>query len=399
MMFDRLGLTLLALGLIAVGNLWHFVWAVNISSALGHSEKEVSRMRLVIVALFIVSSGMMAWYAYDRPVQNWPLLAQAYAVLCLVSGLIIGPVGSLAIRFRRPAVGSPRESVHHDLAQIHGAHTLVGESWKGRLLHLPWNESLHLRRVEWDLDFPDLPPALNGLSIVHLTDLHFARCYRREFFEAVVAACLDWQADLILLTGDIVDEPETIAWIAPVLGSLNARLGKFAILGNHDYEHDTDAILGALEQAGFTTMEGKWKCLDVDGISLGVGGTSAPWGPIFDTSDIPEADFHILLSHTPDQFNNAQNWGMNFVLAGHNHGGQIRLPLVGPVFMPSKYSRRYDRGFFRRDSTLMYVSEGVAGKHPLRFGCKPEIARFVLQHAGVAPSFHEHETAGATRIG
>ena len=67
------------------------------------------------------------------------------------------------------------------------------------------------------------------------------------------------------------------------------------------------------------------------------------------------------------------------MLSGHNHGGQIRLPFVGPVFMPSRYSRRFDRGFFRQNGTLLYVNEGVGGKHPVRYGCPPEVSRLVLR--------------------
>ena len=89
---------------------------------------------------------------------------------------------------------------------------------------------------------------------------------------------------------------------------------------------------------------------------------------------MPEADFRLLLSHTPDQFPRAARWGVDLVLSGHNHAGQIRFPLVGPVFMPSLYSRRFDRGFFRSGRTLLYVSQGVGGKHPIRYGgCVPEI--------------------------
>ncbi len=96
---------------------------------------------------------------------------------------------------------------------------------------------------------------------------------------------------------------------------------------------------------------------------------------------MPPADFRILLSHSPDLFYKAQGWGVDLMLSGHNHGGQIRLPLVGPVFMPSRYSRRFDRGFFRQNGTLMYVNEGVGGKHPVRYGCPPEVSRMVLRVA------------------
>src|SRR5262249_8371931 len=132
-------------------------------------------------------------------------------------------------------------------------------------------------------------------------------------------------------------------------------------------------------RAGFETLEGRWTTLDVEGVTVALGGTSAPWGLSLDPRMMPAAGFRILLSHTPDLFYQAERWGIDLMFAGHNHGGQIRLPLVGPIFMPSRYSRRFDRGFFRRGRTLMYVSEGVAGMHPVRYGCPPEVSRFVLR--------------------
>jgi predicted MPP superfamily phosphohydrolase len=107
---------------------------------------------------------------------------------------------------------------------------------------------------------------------------------------------------------------------------------------------------------------------------------------------VPPADFRILLSHSPDRFYRAVKWGIDLVLAGHNHGGQIRLPVVGAVFMPSIYSRRFDRGFFRRGRTLMYASDGVAGKQPVRYGCPPEVTRFVLRPAEASTDWNASES-------
>src|SRR5262249_55636321 len=158
--------------------------------------------------------------------------------------------------------------------------------------------------------------------------------------------CRDWPADLLVLTGDVIEDDQAIAWIEPLLAPLDARLGKFAILGNHDAEHQPRSIVGELARAGFETLEGRWTALASDEATLALGGTSAPWGPDLDPRAMPPADFRILLSHTPDRFYRAARSGIDLVLAGHNHGGQIRLPLVGAVFMPSLYSRRFDRGFF-----------------------------------------------------
>ncbi len=196
-------------------------------------------------------------------------------------------------------------------------------------------------------------------------------------------ACLEWRADLVLVTGDLVDADEAVAWIEPVLAPLEGRLGKYAILGNHDVEHGPQRVMTALEDAGFSSLEGRWCVLEHAGARLAIGGTSAPWGPALAADLVPPADFRILLSHSPDQFYKARDWGVELMLSGHNHGGQIRLPAFGPLFMPSVYSRRFDRGFFRAGQTLLHVSEGVAGKHPYRYGCPPEVSCFVLRTTSV----------------
>jgi uncharacterized protein len=163
-----------------------------------------------------------------------------------------------------------------------------------------------------------------------------------------------------------------------VLSRLKGRLGTFAILGNHDYSFDTSRIRRELHRAGFNDLDGRWTCLDVAGARVAIGGTSAPWGPRIDLAGMEEADLRILLSHSPDLFYEATAHRIDLMLSGHNHGGQVRLPIVGPVLMPSRYSRRFDRGFFCTRRTLMYVNQGISGKHPLRYGCAPELTRFVL---------------------
>jgi predicted MPP superfamily phosphohydrolase len=255
---------------------------------------------------------------------------------------------------------------------------LIGQGRGSWQLRIPGNESLLLRRREWRLAYPGLVPGLDGLAIVQLSDLHFSHCYDRRFFERVVEAALGWDADLLVITGDVIDHDEVHDWIEPVLSPLTARLGKFAILGNHDAEHEPEHTSAALAHVGFEILEGRWIAIEDRGTRIALGGTSAPWGPSPSLDAISPADFRLLLSHCPDQFPRACRWGVDLVLSGHNHGGQVRLPALGPVFMPSVYSRRFDRGFFRRGSTLMYVSEGIGAEHPIRFGCPPEIAKFVL---------------------
>jgi predicted MPP superfamily phosphohydrolase len=321
---------------------------------------------------------LLACHVRD-PWWNWTWPLRVYAYLCLISGGLTLPLTSLGLGMRPLPGGISGRADLLDLHDRFGGDTLIGSGKASWLLRLPGNESLLLLRREWTVSHSSLPLPLDGLTIVQLSDLHLAPCYRRAFFERVVEACFEWKADLVFLTGDVVESDEAIAWIEPVLEPLEARLGKFAILGNHDAEHQPKRVLGALADAGFASLEGRWCALEENGFRLAVGGTSAPWGPAIWPGRSPAADFRILLSHSPDQFYRARSRGVDFMLSGHNHGGQIRLPAIGPVFMPSVYSRRFDRGFFRSGPTLLYVNEGVAGKHPYRYGCPPEICCFVLK--------------------
>jgi uncharacterized protein len=376
-----------------LGHLCHLILAVNVISGRGYREAVLERVRPVLFSAFCISSALLLWGHLHAPWWTWPWPIRSYAALCAASGLVIWPVSTLARASRRWPEGISRDTVARqlDLSHPEGRDTLIGEGPGAWLLRLPGNESFRLCLREWDVAIPGLPAPLDGLRIVQLTDLHMAPCFRPAFFERVIDACRGWEADLVVLTGDVVEDDAAIAWIEPLLAPLEARLGKLAILGNHDEDHQPRAVIDELTRAGFETLEGCWTTLEADGATIAIGGTSAPWGPDVDPAAMPPADFRILLSHSPDRFYRAVKWGIDLMLSGHNHGGQIRLPLIGAVFMPSVYSRRFDRGFFRRGPTLMYASNGIAGMHPLRYGCPPEVTRFMLHSAPAAS--HEAEDA------
>jgi hypothetical protein len=160
---------------------------------------------------------------------------------------------------------------------------------------------------------------------------------------------------------------------------LQGKFGSYAVLGNHDSWRDHDRIRRDLVSAGYRVLSGRWEVIDIKGDPLVVAGTEVPWmGRLPDLAAAPPDAFRMLLSHTPDNAPWASRAGFDLVLAGHNHGGQVRLPVIGPVFMPSRYGCRYDMGAFQIGGTLIHVSRGVSGKHPYRFGCKPELTKIVL---------------------
>ena len=186
-------------------------------------------------------------------------------------------------------------------------------------------------------------------------------------------------------TGDLIDDMNTVPWTASVLGQVRGRHGQFSVLGNHDYRHQPELIRAALADAGFQDLEGRWTQLHVPGGpadrpgEIALGGTAFPWGPVPPMDPPPRADLRILLAHSPDLFPRAARAGIELVLSGHTHGGQIRLPIIGPIAMPSRFSRHYDRGFFQSDQTLMFVHQGLGANHPIRYGCPPEIITLRLR--------------------
>jgi uncharacterized protein len=161
---------------------------------------------------------------------------------------------------------------------------------------------------------------------------------------------------------------------------LRWQAGGFAILGNHDAWQDPPVIRRRLRKIGFHVLGNSWEQIEVRGRPLVVIGNEYPWfKPEADLSACPEGVFRLCLSHTPDRIGWCRRHRVDLMLAGHVHGGQIRLPFIGSVFVPSRYSRRYDCGTFFEPPTLMHVSRGLAGQHPVRFNCRPEVTWIVLK--------------------
>ena len=365
---------------IVVGHIAFWICSVNVLHGLGVKEHTVLRWNLTLLTLGCLTTLALIWSVWSG---DWPLIAQAYAMVCLAVGACALPFTTLLRVLRQYPRGIQLRATEWEL---NDRDAYIGQGRYHWMHNIRGNESLKLRRVEASMILPGLPSAFAGLRILHLTDFHFAPCYTERFFEDVSRAAQAWgEPDLVLFTGDLIDNNEAIAWVEPVFSSLTARLGKFAILGNHDLAHDVNGLLAALDLAGFTNLEGRWITVEHEGATLALGGTSTPWGPKLDVRTQPAADAVIVLSHAPDTFPKFARSGVNLVLAGHNHGGQIRLPIVGPILMPSRFSRRYDRGVFRRGKTTLFVSQGVGGKHPLRFGdCMPEIALLTLHSEAIS---------------
>jgi hypothetical protein len=255
------------------------------------------------------------------------------------------------------------------------------------LSRVPGNQMLEIQFHEEQLRIPRLPTACDGLRIVHLSDLHMSGRIAKPFFSAVVDRVNEWQADVIAITGDLVENDTCVEWIPDTLGRLRAAGGVFLVLGNHDLRVDQKRLHHVLAQTDMIHLGGKWCQATVRDTPLVLAGNELPWyAPAADLTECPPRDaaglpLRILLAHGPDQFAWAQERDFDLMLAGHNHGGQVRLPLLGPILAPSRSGVRYASGVFQAGSTVMHVSRGTSSKTPVRWNCPPEVALLVLRSA------------------
>lgn len=246
------------------------------------------------------------------------------------------------------------------------------------LARVPLNEQFQIEVNEKVFLAPGLPAAWDGLSILHISDWHFQGTVTKDFFVRAASLAAELPVDLVCFTGDLVDNMQLLDWIPETLGQLEGSLGKCFILGNHDWDQEEQAIRRAVTDIGWRDVRDEPLRLERNGSVIEIAGDETPWmgsHPSFS----PTADYRILMSHTPDNIGWARRHGVELMLSGHNHGGQIRLPVIGPVYSPSLYGCKYASGIFWESPTLMHVSRGLAGEHPLRWRCLPEITRVVLR--------------------
>jgi predicted MPP superfamily phosphohydrolase len=248
---------------------------------------------------------------------------------------------------------------------------------------LPGNEALALSVDRKKLLIPRLPSELTGLTVAHLSDLHMTGRIGREYFDYAARAVNDLRPDVIAITGDIVEVEACWPWLTSTVGQLCAPLGVYFILGNHDEFIDPERTRSLLRDAGLTCLSGRRLRAEWNGVPVVLAGNEMPWMPAApsggsSTRRANDGEFHLALCHTPDQFDWCVKTDIDLALAGHTHGGQVQVPVLGVIGSPSLYGTRYACGVFCRGETVLHVTRGLSGQTPLRWRCPPEVALLEL---------------------
>ena len=280
---------------------------------------------------------------------------------------------------------------------------LVGEAWYAR--------ALAPRRLQVSLHefhLPDLPPELDGLRLAHLSDLHASASVPPEWIRAAVDRLNKLEPDLACLTGDFVyGSTEWADGCAQELARLEAPAGLFAVLGNHDHWTGAGVIVETLERRGIRVLRdesvplevraSRLQILGIDDPGLSCLGDAAMWDGLSQAwadaaefvrqtlAQVPAGVPTLLLVHNPDFMELLSGAAVDVALAGHTHGGQVRLPFVGPPLLPSCFGDKYAAGWVASPGGPVYVNRGVGLIEPaLRWNCPPEAALITLRRSPAA---------------
>jgi len=223
-----------------------------------------------------------------------------------------------------------------------------------------------------------LPAKLDGLRVVHLSDFHYGPLVNTQHLQRAVKVANDLRPDLIALTGDYISQDRVYAApCAEVVGKLRARHGVYAVLGNHDHWTDAQLIADLFRAEDIRVLVNEGSRMDLHGESFWLAGVDDTMVGLEDLSlalaGARHNELKLLLAHNPTILRRAARAGVDLVLSGHTHGGQVTWR--SEKSRSGRPRRRMLRGLGRRGNTQIYVTRGLGTVVlPIRYGCPPEIS-------------------------
>lgn len=237
---------------------------------------------------------------------------------------------------------------------------------------------------------PKIHKEFDRFKIIQFSDTHLGFHYSVEQLKKLADRINSLNPDLIVFTGDLLDEPNNFNEynrVIPVLQSLKAPFGKFWVYGNHDHGgYGTDIVFDMMEEAQFTLLKNSSASIERNSARFNLAGID---DLILGKPDLPltlqqaESDlFTILLAHEPDFADTAVQHPVDVQFSGHSHGGQVRFPFIGDLYTPV-YAEKFVQGRYTlADGRLqLFVNSGIGTTRlPYRFLCKPELHVYTLHH-------------------
>ena len=218
----------------------------------------------------------------------------------------------------------------------------------------------------------DIPEGFDGIKIVHFSDLHYNRAINITKVEKIVDEINLINPDIVVFTGDLIDRDVTLSEkdlnkLTNILLKIKAKYGKYAIMGNHDIDYDMNKVIDIYNGSNFKYLDNEYDIVyNKKNEKIFIGGLNSVTHNKDDISkmmsyftDNKENMYKIILVHEPDISDKIVNdYSVNLILAGHSHNGQVRFPIIGPIYTPP-YSKKYYDNYYNLDGTNLYISSGL----------------------------------------
>jgi uncharacterized protein len=237
-----------------------------------------------------------------------------------------------------------------------------------------------------------LPESFAGFRIAQISDIHFGPYMSQAGVQRAVRLAQEFRPDLVALTGDFVSHPlghsdgPTGARFAEPCADVFAawkNVPQIAVLGNHDWWNDAEIVAGALTERGIKVLRNQSFAIERGPDRLWIAGVDDVYEGHADLTKtlaaVPRSEPTVLLAHEPDFADYAAKFPVDLQLSGHSHGGQVRIPGVGPVILPP-LGEKYHTGLNRVGQLQVYTTRGLGVINPpVRFNCPPEVTLLTLQ--------------------
>jgi predicted MPP superfamily phosphohydrolase len=258
------------------------------------------------------------------------------------------------------------------------------------------NDPQHLRIVK--MRYPDLPSELDGLRILHLSDLHLGVSFHVADLEALLERARDHAPHLVVLTGDVIDDPRELAPALRAVHDFRAPLGAFASIGNHEYLHNIAVTRPLYDRSPVPLLLDRGTTIKVGDARIWIAGANDPvrehdLSPFLSSSverciaHAPRDAFKLLLSHRPEGFLPGAARGFDLTLSGHTHGHQIGIG--GKSILEVLHGKDLQWGSYARGTKRLYTTSGFGHWFPFRVGCPTEAPIVVLERGASDPVSRE----------
>lgn len=241
------------------------------------------------------------------------------------------------------------------------------------------------------------PARLEGFTVALLSDFHYDPYFSVHPLRSAIGMVNGLRPDLIVLTGDFVSVPwfgdpaagaSAAEPCAQLLRQMQAPHGLWAVMGNHDAFTDPDRVTSSLRAAGIRVVSNQSAPIERDGARFWLGGVDDVLGLTADLDatlhNVPADEASILLAHEPDYADHVARYPVDLQLSGHSHGGQVRVPLLRPLYLP-EMARKYIWGLYKIGGLTLYTNPGLGTVGvPVRMNCPPEITLLTLRRSATS---------------